>query len=92
MDHFLFIIYDFKKSCLVHAYNLSGLIFLSFGVYNEATYKNHFTEEVRMLNIAIGAVVGYYVGQKYSPSELKGKAVPFVKQTVQSCMDMFKNN
>ena len=45
-----------------------------------------------MLNIAIGAVVGYYVGQKYSPSELREKAVPFVKQTVQSCKDMFKNN
>lgn len=45
-----------------------------------------------MLNITIGALIGYYVGQKYSPAELKEKAVPFVKQTVQSCMDMFKNN
>ena len=44
-----------------------------------------------MLNIFIGAVIGYYVGQKYNPSELKEKVVPFVKQTVQSCMDMFKN-
>ncbi len=33
-------------------------------------------EEVRMLNTVIGAVIGYYVGQKYSPSELKEKAVP----------------
>ncbi len=49
-------------------------------------------EEVRMLNIAIGAVIGYFVGQKYNPSELKEKAIPFIKQTVQSCMDMFKNN
>ena len=51
---------------------------------------NHFTEEVRMINIAIGAVLGYCVGQKYSPSELKEKTVPFIKQTVQMCMDVFK--
>ncbi len=43
-----------------------------------------------MINIAIGAVIGYFVGQKYSPSELREKAVPFVKQTVQSCKDMLK--
>lgn len=45
-----------------------------------------------MLNIVIGAVLGYYVGQKFSPTELKEKAVPFVKQTVQSLMDIFNNN
>lgn len=45
-----------------------------------------------MLNIVIGAVIGYYVGQKYSPAELKEKVVPVVKQTVQSCMDVFKKN
>ncbi len=45
-----------------------------------------------MFNIAIGAVIGYFLGQKYSPAELKEKAVPFVKQTVQSCVDMFKKN
>lgn len=43
-----------------------------------------------MLNIIIGAAVGYYVGQKYSPVELKEKAIPFAKQTVQLFKDMLK--
>jgi uncharacterized protein YneF (UPF0154 family) len=44
-----------------------------------------------MLNIVIGALIGYYVGQKYSPSELKEKTIPFLKKTIQSCKDMFKS-
>lgn len=42
-----------------------------------------------MINLIIGAVIGYFIGQKYNPAELKEKTLPLFNQAVATVKDLF---